>query len=164
MVAAALMSSAKHDWRTPESVLARVRRVGAIAFDPCASPDNPTGAAVYCSPPQDGLDLCWTEASAGRLVFVNPPFGRALPRWVGTCAAEASKGNEIVLLTPARPDTSWFRLAWGSARAVCLWSGRMTFKGAPAPAPFPSALWYWGPNRGWFVGAFDDAGIVQVLR
>lgn len=44
MTAAALMTSArtgtgKDDWRTPECVLERVRMVGPIALDPCASTD-----------------------------------------------------------------------------------------------------------------------------
>lgn len=163
---AALHSSDRHDWQTPPDVLELVRQLGPIRLDPCTTPENPTGAVTWVAPPEDGLDVVWNNPGSltGGLVFVNPPYGRQLPLWVDHCAYYGKRATEIVLLTPARTDTRWFRVIWSEARALCFWNGRMRFVGAPAPAPFPSLLTYWGPVPWAFCHRFSDHGCVQVLR
>jgi hypothetical protein len=165
----ALNASVKMDWQTPESFLELVRKVGPIALDPCTVPENPTGASVWCTgklrqmtnPPRtidDGLDAPWAMWSVGGLVYVNPPYGRALPKWVDKCIAEAERGAEIILLVPARPDTKWFRRLFQSATGVLFWSGRIRFRGATAGAPFPSLVAHWGPNHARFREVFGPFG------
>jgi phage N-6-adenine-methyltransferase len=159
---APLMSSAKMDWRTPTSVLDRVRAIGEIDLDPCAAADERHWFANYNFHLEhgfDGLSELWTDCG---LVFVNPPYGRALPKWVDKCRWEASNRTEIVLLVPARTDTRWF--PW-SAACVCFWRGRIKFEaeGESNPAPFPSALIYWGPRVDAFRYAFQDAGQIVLV-
>lgn len=153
-----LMSSARGDWQTPDCVLERVRKVAPIGLDPCTSPENPCGAD-YCSTPLlggDGLLADWTAFHApGRLVYCNPPYGRGIGAWVEKCHDEYMRGGEVIALLPARTDTRWF--PW-DAVAICFWRGRLTFKGAPAPAPFPSAVVYWGQRYWAFNDAFCDVG------
>lgn len=164
MTAAVLHSSARHDWQTPVDVLELVREVaddGRIALDPCTTPDNPTGAEEWIAPPDDGLAEPWTSHG---LVYVNPPYGRALPLWVDHAAWSAKRCGEIVMLTPARPDTRWFRVLWHSADALCFWSGRITFVGAEHSAPFPSLVSYWGPAPYRFASVLEQRGCVQVRR
>ena len=166
MTLATLHSSERHDWQTPECVLERVRRVAPIAIDPCTSASNPTGAERAFTVEEDGLAQSWGLHLLGLdgLVYVNPPYGRELPKWVNKSWSEALEGVEVVLLAPARTDTKWFARASSSANARAFWRGRLTFVGAPHPAPFPSALWYWG-DRPWdFCAAFADVAEVQVLR
>ncbi len=156
-----LHSSARHDWETPEEVLELVRRVGPIVLDPCTTRgSNPTGSEYQCHlPDADGLLCDWDDEPG--LVYVNSPFGRELPRWIDKAIAEAGKGCEIILLAPSRTDTKWFRRASESCQARCLWYGRMRFKGAPASAPFPTALWYWTQDRSKveeFRAIFNDYG------
>lgn len=139
------------DWRTPEPVLERVRQLGPIGLDPCTDADNPCGAGVYYT--RRGLDLPW--AGHG-LVYVNPPYGRAVGHWLVKCAAEAREGVEIVALVPSRTDTSWWHAAYATCQSVAFWRGRLTFVGAPSPAPFPSCLIYWGPRSYYFACAFSD--------
>ena len=158
MVAAALMSSVKHSWQTPSCVLERVRDIAPIAMDPCTTPDNPVGAERFIAPPDCGLRADWGDG----LCFVNPPFGRGIGAWVAKCSGAMCDGANVVLLLPARTDTAWFRAAWGWSSAVCLWRGRMTFVGAEAGAPFPSALFFMGTAWRRFQRAFDDAGIVVI--
>lgn len=148
---APLLSSDRMDWQTPESVLELVRRVGEIAIDPCTTEDNPVGAWGFFTPARNGLLAQWDTRGlrglgdeAPGLVFVNPPYGRKLPEWIGCCVEWARDGVPIIALVPARTDTRWFESAVRSAQALCLWRGRITFRGAPHPAPFPSALFYWG--------------------
>lgn len=146
---AALFSSAKMDWRTPELVLERVRQLGPIRLDPCTDADNPCGAAAFMT--REGLEHSW--AGHG-LTYVNPPYGRAVAAWLAKCAAEAREGCEVVALVPARTDTRWWHRAYSTSQCVALWRGRLTFVGARFPAPFPSCLFYWGRRRGHFANAF----------
>jgi site-specific DNA-methyltransferase (adenine-specific) len=148
------------DWRTPACVLERVRRVDDIALDPCTTPDDPCGAAAVLSLEcgHDGLVLGWT--GYGGLVYANPPYGHALPRWVAKALLEVRQGAEIILLVPSRTDTRWWGWAYDACQAVAFWKGRLTFEGAPAPAPFPSCLFYFGERQGRFKRAFSDAARV----
>lgn len=151
--------AAKADWRTPVAVLDLVREVfrGRIDTDPCASPDPDDWFAEvnYAAPGQDGLEEAW----AGR-VFVNPPFGD-LDRWAAACRrAHATRGCEVILLLPARTDTAYWHEEIVTANAVCFWRGRMRFVGAPANAPFPTALVYWGAWPWLFHEVFSAKGRV----
>jgi phage N-6-adenine-methyltransferase len=152
---AALLSSAKMDWQTPDEVLDLVRQVGTIALDPCTTAENPTGAQYALTPVEDGLSHPWWVYDTVGLVYVNPPYGRSLPAWAEKCAVEGPvcRGG-LVMLVPARPDTRWWRRCVDTAQAVAFWRGRLRFKGAPASAPFPSALIYWGGDVSRFLGAF----------
>jgi len=154
-VNSALLSSKRMDWNTPECVLEKVRKVGAIGLDPCSNAHSKVKAsAAWLS---GGLEVDW---SGFGLVYVNPPYGRDLKAWAEKIATEADRGTEIIALVPARTDTKWFRRLFFQCACVCLWSGRITFVGAPSPAPFPSAVFYFGSNTEGFCGAFKDAGII----
>lgn len=167
----ALLSSTKHDWMTPSVVLERVRMVAPIALDPCTTEDNPTGAKLAFYPPTyDGLSVGWAGpaiAVAG-LTYVNPPYGREIGAWVDGCVEAAAPYDlsghefhpEIIALVPARVDTAWYRRCVETAQAIRFWNGRLTFKGAPHPAPFPSALIYWGDRARRFHRAFADVTTV----
>jgi hypothetical protein len=143
---AAMTSSVKHDWETPEKILGVVRSVlGPIYLDPCTSLSNPVGAERFYVPKDDGLSKQWRGT-----VYMNSPYGRELSKWVKKASAEEG-ATAIIGLIPARPDTRWFQdycnPSTSSATAVCFWRGRLTFVGAPAPALFPSALVLWTGDR-----------------
>lgn len=161
MIAASVLSSCRTDWRTPAVVLDLVRQLGPIGLDPAGHQESLVGAAVEyrLARGDDGLVMPWTVSG---LVYVNPPFGRALPEWAAKAAAEARKGAEIILLTPARTDTRWWHGTILQADAICYWRGRLTFEGAPAPSPFPSALSYWGPSADRFAEVFGTRGHVAL--
>lgn len=163
MSLATLHSSDRQDWRTPEHLLDLVRGVADIGLDPCASSDPAHHfARVNVTQAEDGLSVDWGALiGPHELAYVNPEYGRALPSWVGKWADEPV---ESVLLAPARTDTRWFRDATAACSARCLWYGRLTFRGAAAGAPFPSALWYRGPHPFLFCDVFHHSGEVQVFR
>lgn len=98
------------------------------------------------------------------LIYVNCPYGRTIGRWTAKCRNEAEEGAEIIALLPARTDTRWWRDCTPprSARAVAFLRGRLRFVGAPAGAPFPSCLVYWGPRKYRFADAFADAGAIWI--
>ncbi len=164
----ALLSSKKQDWRTPKALLDKVREMGPIVLDPCAS-DDPAHhfATKNLTKSDDGLtDLWWPCVAGGDgLVFVNSEYGRALGDWVGKCADEASEDVcDIIQLVPNRPGPRWYRAAQDAATAMVGLDKRLTFVGAPTCAPFPSALFYYGPRPYLFCHVFQDDGDVRILR
>jgi hypothetical protein len=162
----ALFSSDKSTWQTPDHVLDRVRAIAPIALDPCTEPDNPTGAVrwITAEDEPDGLQAPWHEMVAGGLTYANYPYGRGLLAWADKARREAVLNCETISLVPARTDTRWFTRLTQHARVVCFWRGRITFRGAAAGAPFPSAFVYhgWRPER--FVEVFADAGLIWRVR
>ena len=156
-----LTSSNNDNWETPECVLKLVRKVGPIGLDPCTTEANPTRANKFITKEYDGLKWSWQDQG---LVYVNPPYSQ-VRLWASKVAKEAN-GAETVLLVPARTDTKWFHdSVWNAATgvAICFWRGRLRFAGAPASAPFPSAVIYYGKRIGKFELAFGDVGKVIAL-
>lgn len=159
-------------WQTPADVIRRVQRVGWIELDPCSAKENPTSAVSFVwHPDGDGLAFSWVDhltalpagGKAG-VVYVNAPYSQ-MAAWAAKVAHEAGEGCQIVSLVAARPDTRWWRrMVWDTASAVCFWSGRLTFVGAPSVAPFPSAVVLHGDRGAEFELAFRDAGRVVRLR
>jgi phage N-6-adenine-methyltransferase len=154
---APMMSSAKDDWQTPDVVLDLVRELGPIALDPCSSGSDAVGATLSYT--AGGLESDWVRDSFGGTVYVNPPYGRDIGCWTSK-ANESGGGAQIVALLPARTDTMWWQRDVVCADAICFWRGRLTFKGAPAPAPFPSAIAYWGERGKAFGRVFAPHGWV----
>jgi phage N-6-adenine-methyltransferase len=153
--AAGLMSSDSPEWYTPPHIIAAVvAALGAIDLDPCADPGRTVPALAHFTEEDDGLSRDWS----GR-VYMNPPYGPAIPAWVAKLVAEveAKRVAAAVALIPARTETDW----WASfdARTVCFIHGRLAFSGQGA-APFPSAVIYLGQDDASFVKAFAPLGEV----
>ena len=130
-------SSEKMDWATPDELFDRLNRVYLFDLDVAANITN-ARCERYFDEVTDGLAQSWLN---GR-VWCNPPYGRALGKWVEKANQEAADATLIVMLVPARTDTKWWHDAIRHARVEFL-KGRLKFKGANASAPFPSALLYW---------------------
>lgn len=167
-----MFSSKKQDWETPDSILDIIERYRPIRLDPCTTPENPTRAADFFVPADDGLCQDW-NMRAGGLIYVNPPYGRQLSKWVGKVVTEnlrrpvceSRHGTEIILLIPARPDTAnWQNGIFENADAVCFVKGRIRFRDAENSAPFPSALVYFGDRGGDFVSHFSCLGQTFTLE
>lgn len=150
----------KHDWQTPELLFDELAlEFGPFDLDPCCLPWHRTAGLIpfICTPPdlpyyrmpfgaaRDGLEQLWE----GR-VFVNPPHDQ-LPLWVKKCSESVRMGRAqlVVALLPVRSDTRWWQkyvcqsTAWVWANEVRFLPGRLKFVGAPASAPFPSAVVVW---------------------
>jgi hypothetical protein len=155
-----LMSSENMGWETPDNVLRLVREVfgGDIELDPCTTIANPTKAHRIFTPVTNGLAQAW-----GAGTYLNPPYNREIGPWMAKASVSAINGSEVLALVPARTDTAWWQTYVTTANAVCFWRGRLTFRGAPAPAPFPSALPYWGPHPLKFAQVFGRHGWVVNL-
>lgn len=168
-ISAAVMSSARtgtgrDDWCTPSVVLDRVRGIAPIVLDPCTNGMNPTGAQIFfVGEYDDGLSEDWhTFTFRPELIYVNAPYSQ-MAKWAAKAADEAKGGARIVMLVPARTDTAWWRAATSEADAVAFWRGRITFVGAPHPAPFPSAIIAYNIGHRALKRAFGDVADVWCV-
>lgn len=156
----ALMSSARTAWCTPPHVLDLVRQVGQIALDPCGCEGDVVDANVSWRLERDGDSLLrdWAWAGGRGLVFVNPPYGRAIGVFIAKCRETWEVGGrQVVALVPSRTDAAWFQDAHPTM--VTLLRGRLRFVGAESSAPFPSALLFWGWQRRRWLEVFGVQGI-----
>lgn len=161
-------SSESPEWYTPPEIAALVREVMPINLDPasCYAAQQVIHADAYFDAQMNGLHPMrrWD----GR-VFLNPPYGREIGKWVERLISEykAAHTIEAILLTPARPDTEWFGLLRDYPR--CFVTGRLKFWTGETPddqqeaAPFPSALFYLGNRFARFAEAFSTIGDIYTL-
>lgn len=117
-------SSQRLDWQTPKAVYQVLDAEFGFDFDPC--PINPTF---------DGLVVEWGEVN-----YVNPPYGRELPKWVKKGFSEWLKNKTVVFLIPSRTDTKWWHNYVMKADEIRFIKGRLKFDDHKNSAPFPSAL------------------------
>jgi hypothetical protein len=155
-------SSETPEHYTPSDILdAVIACMGAIDLDPCSNsigaPQVP--AILHYTKSQDGLLQPWF----GR-VFMNPPYGDEIAKWVDKLCSEEALGNvtQAIALVPARTDTDWFDQLINGHRFVCYVHGRLKFVGsegrAQSSAPFPSAIVYFGNEEANFYDAFASFG------
>jgi hypothetical protein len=151
--------SGNTDWETPEELLEALvleflgcthERPSESAFDldPCATEESNTAIICYSlDQGEDGLLLPWYGD-----VFVNPPYGRSVGRWVEKCYNEVLLGNAVtvVALLPASTGAEWFQKWVMQATEVRLLKGRIKFVGTKDPAPFDSVVAVWRRGQlGW---------------
>ncbi len=152
----ALFSSQRQDWGTPGWLFERLDAEFGFTLDPCASPENATCPRFYTRE-DDGLSLPWQGS-----VFVNPPYGQELGRWIEKACKSAREGATVVCLLPARTDTIWFhRWVLPHASELRFFRGRIRFAGGRHSAPFPSVLVVFRPgdSRGCGTASLPVTGI-----
>jgi phage N-6-adenine-methyltransferase len=141
-IAPTLFSRASTEWETPSELVALLRREFSFTLDVCATATNHKCARYYTRE-QNGLCQRWTGTC-----WMNPPYGCAIGQWIAKALSAASSGATVVCLVPARTDTAWWQDLVMRASEIRLLRGRLTFVGAAAPAPFPSAVVIFDPKAG----------------
>ena len=146
---AALLSSKKMDYCTPQDFFDRLNEEFHFTLDAAAT-DKSTKCPAYYTPETDGLKSPWNLAGGGA-VFRNPPYGREVGKWVRKAYEEAQRGATVVLLIPARTDTTYFHdYIYGRAE-IRFVRGRLRFTDeegkAYAAAPFPSMVVIYNGNK-----------------
>ena len=143
---AALLSSKKMNWCTPQDVFGKLNDEFGFVLDAAAS-DRNAKCPIYYTPEIDGLSPSWNQGGA---VFCNPPYGREIGKWVKKAYEEARWGYPIVLLIPARTDTAYFHDYINGKAEIRFVRGRIRFTdddgNACDSAPFPSMIVIY--NRG----------------
>ena len=123
-------SSNHHEWETPQELFDALDEIHGFTLDVCATPEN-SKCDKYFTKEEDGLEQEWEG-----VCWMNPPYGRAITKWVEKAAAS---GCKVVCLLPARTDTSWFH-DYCTKGDIDFIRGRLKFSGAKNSAPFPSMI------------------------
>lgn len=133
-VSKALCASTCPEWETPQFLFDGLNAEFGFEIDVCATPEN-AKCSRFFSLTDDGLRQDWGSS----VCWMNPPYGRAISRWMEKAYESARAGATVVCLVPARTDTNWWH-RWGQRGEVRFLRGRLRFVGAKNPAPFPSAV------------------------
>lgn len=134
-------SSATDLWSTPRELYDELHAEFGFTVDVCAVPQN-AKCPRYLTPEQDGLKQRWHG-----VVWVNPPYGSSIQKWIRKSALSAREGAVVVCLLPARTDTTWWHDYVTRASEVRFIRGRLRFGDAPSSAPFPSAVVVFRPPK-----------------
>lgn len=153
---------------TPDqyTALTILARGGNILIPPGSRTPDYLSRNVMARIGVDGLISAWSGK-----VWLNPPYGAALARWVPKAVHEVEQGNAelVCALLPARTGPRWWqeniatsfhRVLWEEGAhcgAETYWEqechplltdlrllpGRQTFVGAPGPATFDLVVVVW---------------------
>ena len=127
-----LFTSQRGDWKTPKALYQALDAEFHFDHDPCP-----------VKPKANGLDSEW-----GKINFVNPPYGKAITKWIQKGYEENLKGKMVVFLLPSRTDTRWWHEYIMKATEIRFIRGRLRFDDQKNPAPFPSAVVIFKPKYG----------------
>lgn len=133
-----MFSSIDMTWETPMDVFDKLNSEFGFTLDPCCSKKTAKCSKFYTEE-DDGLSKDWSSDK----VFVNPPYGREIKKWVEKSYKESLKGALVVMLIPARTDTTWFHDYIYNKAEIRFVKGRIKFlqDGVQKdPAPFPSMI------------------------
>jgi len=81
-----MFSSKSEEWETPQKLYDYLNLDYSFTLDPCATLEN-TKCEKYFTRENDGLDKSWE----GEKVFMNPPYGRDIKKWVKKAYEEGQK-------------------------------------------------------------------------
>lgn len=128
--------SSKTDmWSTPQDLFNKLNSHFNFQLDVCALPSN-AKCSKYYTPDVDGLEQDW---NIGGNIWMNPPYGREISKWMDKALRESEKGATVVCLVPSRTDTRWWH-DYAMKGSIYFIKGRLKFGEAKNSAPFPSAL------------------------
>lgn len=127
-----MMSSLRHDWATPKALFQALDEEFHFVVDAAANKYN--ALAWYF--PGDVLRAEWQRF---KVIWLNPPYGQRIGKWIEKAYDTAQKGATVVCLLPARTDTAWFHdyCLKGEIRFL---RGRLHFNDGKGRAPFPSMI------------------------
>lgn len=147
-------SMESNEWETPQELYDELNKEYKFTLDPCAT-EKSAKCDKYYTKEDDGLSKDWS----GEIVFMNPPYGREIPKWIKK--ASETKSAVVVCLIPSRTDTKyWHNYIFKSAHKVMFIKGRLKFKGdqkGSGSAPFPSAIVVFDRMAcgGSYIGAYE---------
>ena len=124
-------------WSTPQWLFDKLNEQYSFDLDPCATDDN-AKCKKYYTKEQNGLEQEWIGN-----VFMNPPYGREIGKWIAKAYESSLNGATVVCLLPSRTDTKWFHDYCVKGKIEFI-KGRLKFGDGKNPAPFPSMIVVFG--------------------
>ena len=136
---AALFTSDKQDWETPDYLFDFFNNIYNFTIDVCADDQNHK-CAKYYTIQTNGLAQDWSKD----ICWMNPPYEKSqLKQWIKKAHEESLKGSVVVCLIPARTDTEYFWNHCRHAAKIFFLKGRLKFLSdgnEVGTATFPSCI------------------------
>lgn len=131
-------SSKSNEWTTPQHLFDELNQEFNFTLDPCATEENAKCSKhKHFTIEDDGLSKDWSND----VVFMNPPYGREIKKWIKKAYEESLNGATVVCLIPRRTDTMyWHDFIFDKADDIRFLKGRLKFGNGKNSAPFPSAI------------------------
>lgn len=124
-----LHSSQKTNWETPPNVFEQLNSMfGPFDLDAAADESNSKVPNNFISEKENALSCDW--GTRGTNIWINPPYGRGINKWIEKAASESKKYPElyITMLIPARTDTKWWHdIVMKHAATIHFVKGRIAF-------------------------------------
>ena len=136
-----LLSSVKMDYSTPKYFFYKLNQIFNFNYDLAADATNHK-CMSYFNPKQDSLKQDWSKIPGW--CWLNPPYGKTIGDWVAKAMSSSIEGANIVMLIPARTDTTWQHNFVFKASCIIFIKGRLKFGDSKNSAPFPSQLAIFG--------------------
>lgn len=150
-------SSKDQAWRTPPEVFNPLNTEFNFKLDAATSGLDNALCPRYITPEDNALSarpwISYLEDPRwGASVWLNPPYGRDIGRWMRRAYEESQAGLVVVTLTMACTDTRWWEDYVWRAAEVRLVSGRIRFLDSrtgerKAAAPKGSAVSVFRPGH-----------------
>ena len=146
MMNKSLFMSRSEDWGTPQDLFDKLNAEFHFTLDAAASDEN-AKCLRYFTKLHDGLKQDWRKET----VFLNPPYGKDIGKWMAKCLDARRKGATVVALVHARTDTHWFHDSVYGHAEIRFIKGRLKFVPADpykkaTSATFPSILCIYRPR------------------
>lgn len=126
--------TSKTDLRaTPQSFFDELNKEFWFTLDPCSTDEN-----AKCKKHYTIKDDWLKQSRDNEIVFCNPPYWREIKKRVQKWYF--ARGGVIVMLLPARTDTSRFHDFIYHKSEIRFIRGRLKFGDWKNPAPFPSMV------------------------
>lgn len=138
-----LSSSGNIEWETPDYLFKYFDKIYNFTLDPCCAPEN-AKCEKFFTKEDSGLFKSWQ----GHRVFMNPPYGRQIPKWIEKAYNEVYHPacylqTTVTCLIPARTDTRYWHDYCAKADKIIFIKGRIRFgknKDFRYPTTFPAAV------------------------
>jgi site-specific DNA-methyltransferase (adenine-specific) len=148
-------SSHSNEWETPKDLFNKLKKKYNFKLDAAATQKNAL-CENYFTIQNDALIQDWYQYKS---IFLNPPYGRAISKFIKKAYEESLKGCVVVCLIPARTDTKYMHNYCFKYGKVEFIMGRLKFtnrlrtpyNGSSnfkiSPAPFPSCIVVFGEKN-----------------
>ena len=138
-----LRTSLNPAWTTPKDLFNQLNTEFNFTLDAAALSINTLVPNNWFGPDhperKDALNCDWLKCSGGGWIFLNPPYGTEISKFMKKANEEVARGAKIVALVPARTDTRWWH-DYCIQHKIRFIKGRLKFGDGKNSAPFPSAL------------------------
>lgn len=137
-----LFSSKNMCWQTPHWLFDELNETYRFNLDAAATKESALCIRHLGPDSSLGTDALAMDKWPGSDIWLNPPYGRDVGKWVRKAYEEsrAPGGKYVVVLVMARTDTRWWHDYAMKASRILFIKGRLKFRqgeeeGGPAPAP-----------------------------